>query len=129
MAILKKLNHEGIVKYIDHFEVDGKFCIVTEFIPGKTLRTSMQSYPESVMPIAFVQMFLLDIVQTLAYAHSLGVRHGDIKSGERYFFEEFLKAKKNQNKTKQTNKKKKQIQTNKYKQNKQTNKNYDKQQK
>ena len=32
------------------------------------------------MPIGFVQMFTYDIIGALQYAHSQGVRHGDIKS-------------------------------------------------
>lgn len=68
------------MKYIDSFTDNGRFCIVTEFIAGETMRQHMQQYAGCVMPVGFVQMFTLDIVAALKYAHSKHVRHGDIKS-------------------------------------------------
>ncbi len=53
---------------------------MTEFIAGETMRQHMQQYAACVMPVGFVQMFTLDIVAALKYAHSKHVRHGDIKS-------------------------------------------------
>jgi hypothetical protein len=79
-SILKQLQHEHIVKYIDSFSDNGRFCIVTEFIAGETMRQHMQQYAGCIMPVGFVQMFTLDIVAALKYAHSKHVRHGDIKS-------------------------------------------------
>jgi serine/threonine-protein kinase len=73
------LNHPHIVAVYDWGEEDDTSFIVMEYVPGQTLREILQSYgPLNPMDAARVAA---EIADALAFAHSHGVVHRDVKPG------------------------------------------------
>ena len=78
--VLKKLNHEGIVKYYDSYiDSDGKYVLIEEYVDGHDLYDYMSNYhpegiPDNVANILFPQM-----CKILKYIHGMGYIHCDIK--------------------------------------------------
>lgn len=75
--IMASLNHANITKLHSYFEAEGRYCLVTEYVPGGSLRDLVKRVgpiPEKrALPI------LRQIASALAYAHSMGIIHRDVK--------------------------------------------------
>jgi len=74
---LYNLKHEGIPKLIAYFEDGGQFYLVQDFVDGHTLNQEINStnkWTESQ-----VIDFLLEALEILAYVHSQGSIHRDLK--------------------------------------------------
>ncbi len=78
-AILYKLGqlHNQIPQLFAHFEENGEFYLVQEFVDGHTLSSEIyRDKPLSELEVAYL---LLDILEVLAVVHEHGVIHRDIK--------------------------------------------------
>ncbi|MFW6296509.1 MAG: CHASE2 domain-containing protein [Halothece sp.] len=76
--ILERLGkHDQIPQLLAYFEEDEEFYLVEEFIPGHSLSEEL---PKTIpMTEAEILYILQDILQILAFVHSQGVIHRDIK--------------------------------------------------
>ena len=78
-SLAGKLNHPHIVQIYDAV-VEGEFSyIVMEYVEGGTLEKFCA--PDSLLPIADVAEIIFKCVRALAFAHSLGLTHRDLKPG------------------------------------------------
>ena len=73
---LAKLTHSNIVKVLDYGEYEGKPYLVMPFLPGGTLKEQLKGKP---MPWQEAARLLIPIARALAYAHSEGMIHRDVK--------------------------------------------------
>jgi serine/threonine-protein kinase len=80
--ITGQLEHPGIVPiYSLQEDVEGNPSYTMRFIQGRTLRTAINEYHAQPDPLVFrnlLQRFIA-VCQTMAYAHSKGVIHRDLK--------------------------------------------------
>ncbi len=81
--VISKLDHPGVVKVYDMFDVNGTFYYVMEQIKGNTLYEILTTMHASglTMPSDQAKKLLLSILEVLTYVHSQGVFHCDIKPG------------------------------------------------
>ncbi|MCP4003193.1 MAG: protein kinase [bacterium] len=76
------MNHPNIVHIYDVAIVDGKPCIVMEYVQGRTVRQIMRvqgTNKKKPLPAARVAEAARDISEALAYAHTSNVIHRDVK--------------------------------------------------
>jgi serine/threonine-protein kinase len=71
-----RLQHPHIVPVLTAGEVDGLPYYVMPFVKGESLRARLVSGP---MPVPEIVSSLADVAKALAYAHSEGIVHRDIK--------------------------------------------------
>lgn len=74
------LNHPGVVKVTDVFEENGTAYYVMDFIDGESLKDRMQRLGHG-MPEAEALGYIRQVCAALAYVHSKGRLHLDIKPG------------------------------------------------
>ncbi len=70
------LNHPNIATIYEIGDADGSPVLVLEYMPGETLRGRIEAGP---VPLAEIVQCALQIAEGLAYAHSHGLVHGDVK--------------------------------------------------
>ena len=72
---LQGLNHRGIPKYLDKFETDNGYCLVTEYFPADTLAVARSFTPDQIKQIA------VQILEILVYLQERmpPVIHRDVK--------------------------------------------------
>ncbi len=75
------LRHPNIVQVFDFDVQDGLYYMVMELLEGDTLATRLSDYraQDERMPWGEVMRVLLDLLDGLAYAHSEGMIHRDVK--------------------------------------------------
>lgn len=75
------LRHPNIVQVFDFEVQDDVYYIVMEFLDGDTLKTRLNDYRMrgEQMPLGEMVRILLDVLDGLAYAHSEGMIHRDVK--------------------------------------------------
>ena len=80
---MASLNHSNIVSVYDFDVQDGIYYIVMEFVSGGTLKNRLENLARrgEKMPLADTVSSVLEIADALAYAHSRGMVHRDIKPG------------------------------------------------
>lgn len=71
------LNHPGIVKILEIVQHRGDPVIVSEFLPGKSLRQLLDGTP--LWTFDDVARLIRDVAEALHYAHRHGIIHRDIK--------------------------------------------------
>ncbi|KAF2452457.1 hypothetical protein BDY21DRAFT_294641 [Lineolata rhizophorae] len=77
MRIMQQIKHENIVKFEDvHYEKD-YFFIIMEYVPGGDLSTYLQKH--SVLDEQMAKCMARQVLEALAYLHSLQITHRDIK--------------------------------------------------
>ena len=74
--LVARLRHPHILPLYDYGEQKGLIYLVTDYVEGSTLRTRMQGEP---MEWHQAASLLLPIARALAYVHSQGVTHRDVK--------------------------------------------------
>ncbi|XP_003748487.1 glycogen synthase kinase-3 beta [Galendromus occidentalis] len=86
LQIMRKLDHCNIVKLKYYFYCAGErkddlfLNLVLEFIPETVYRVARQySKSKQTMPIAYIRLYMYQLFRSLAYIHSLGICHRDIK--------------------------------------------------
>ena len=72
------LSHPGIATVFALEEFNGQLYVVQEYIPGRTLRATMQIH-EGRMAVTAIVSIALDVARALAAAHAQGVLHRDLK--------------------------------------------------
>jgi hypothetical protein len=79
VQLAARLSHPYIVPLLSAGESGELLWFTMPFIPGESLRTRLQR--NGPLPLPEVVRLLRDVVEALAYAHSRGVIHRDIKPG------------------------------------------------
>ena len=77
IQVTAKLSHPNILPLYDSGEADGLLFYVMPFIEGETLASLLAREQELAIPQAL--QIAREVAEALAYAHSLGVIHRDIK--------------------------------------------------
>jgi serine/threonine protein kinase len=72
---LKKLKHEGIVKYLSDFYYEDEFHLVIEYLHGETL---LAASPRAPFPEQQVIAWGRQLLDTLSYLHAAGIVHRDV---------------------------------------------------
>ncbi len=81
-SIAASLNHPNIVKVYNHGYVEGIPYIANEFIKGQNLKEVLDF--RGALPIIEAIDDLLQVASALAYAHSRGIVHRDVKPDNIY---------------------------------------------
>lgn len=75
-AVLATLQHPNIVRIYDTFIEEHAGCIIMELLEGQSLRTVLRAGP---LPLPRARHLVLQVAEALAYAHTHGIVHRDIK--------------------------------------------------
>jgi len=78
-ALAGKLSHPHIVQIYDAVVEDNSSYIVMEYVEGGTLEKFCK--PDTLLPTRDVAEIIFKCVRALAFAHTLGLTHRDIKPG------------------------------------------------
>ncbi|XP_022248455.1 glycogen synthase kinase-3 beta-like isoform X2 [Limulus polyphemus] len=86
LQIMRRLDHCNIVKLKYFFYSNGErkdelyLNLVLEFIPETVYRVARHySKSRQTIPISFIKLYMYQLFRSLAYIHSLGICHRDIK--------------------------------------------------
>ncbi|MEI9476453.1 MAG: protein kinase [Deltaproteobacteria bacterium] len=72
-----RLNHPGIVRYLDRGEEEGLHFLVMEYVEGRTLAHYLQERGK--LPLIEALDLVRQTTEALSYAHRQGVIHRDLK--------------------------------------------------
>lgn len=76
----KKLKHDDIIEFIDFFETEQNIYLVLEYFPGSVdLYTLLESRDMKPLREKDAKPIFRQLVSALAYSHSQGISHRDIK--------------------------------------------------
>src|SRR4051812_27372204 len=75
-AILARLSHPAIVRYVSHGATGGQHYLVMEWLEGQSLEAHIERAPLGLQQSLTV---LRRTVEALGYAHAQGIVHRDIK--------------------------------------------------
>jgi glycogen synthase kinase 3 beta len=86
LQIMRRLDHCNIVKLLYFFYTSGDkkdeiyLNLVLEFIPETVYKVARQySKQKQTMPVLFIKLYMYQLFRSLAYIHSHGICHRDIK--------------------------------------------------
>ncbi|CAD8158792.1 unnamed protein product [Paramecium octaurelia] len=78
LNILKQLNHSNLPRFEEFYVGDGTYYIVLEYCQGQSLNSYLKELKHQ-LNVRIIQSILLEILQGVAYLHSLNIIHRDIK--------------------------------------------------
>lgn len=78
VAVLRSLSHHNVLRFIGVLYRDKKLHLVTEFVPGGSLKELIHS--DKVLPWEQRISFAKDISSGMAYLHSKNIIHRDLNS-------------------------------------------------
>lgn len=79
VQIMRKLQHENIVKYGGSFNESQALYIVMQHLSGGSLYGLVRSNPKGKLSEASARKLFLDVARGVAYLHSQSVVHRDLK--------------------------------------------------
>ncbi|KAM0919189.1 hypothetical protein ACQ4PT_008385 [Festuca glaucescens] len=79
IATLSRLQHRNVIKLVGACSSPPVFCITTEFLSGGSLRAFLHKQEHRSLPLEKIISVGLDIANGMAYIHSQGVVHRDVK--------------------------------------------------
>ncbi|KAL0591626.1 hypothetical protein ABG067_001227 [Albugo candida] len=77
ISLLKKLNHENIVKYHDTIKTQASLFIILEYMENGSLAQFIKKFGN--LSETLVAMYITQVLRGLAYLHEQGVLHRDVK--------------------------------------------------
>lgn len=79
MAVLRRLEHPNVLRFIGVLYKERKLHLITEYVRGGSLRECIQNVHQS---LSWSQRtgFARDIACGMSYLHSMGVIHRDLSS-------------------------------------------------
>ncbi|XP_060204843.1 serine/threonine/tyrosine-protein kinase HT1-like [Lycium barbarum] len=80
VALLLRLKHPNIITFIAACKKPPVFCIITEYLPGGSLRKYLHQQEPYSVPLNIVVKLALDIAHGMQYLHAEGILHRDLKS-------------------------------------------------
>lgn len=80
VALLSRLHHANIVEFVAACKKPPVLCVVTEYLPGGSLKTFLHESEPGSLPLELVARIALDVARGMEYLHSQGVIHRDLKS-------------------------------------------------
>ncbi|CAL4954586.1 unnamed protein product [Urochloa decumbens] len=89
VTTLSRLSHRNVIKLIGACSSPPVFCIITEFLSGGSLRAFLHKQDHKSLPLDKIISISLDIAHGMAYIHSQGVVHRDVKPDNIIFDEDF----------------------------------------
>jgi serine/threonine-protein kinase len=75
--VLARLNHPHLVRVTDYFEIENRSYLVMDFVEGESLAERIKR--EGALPEAQVLGWAEQLLDALAYCHSRGIIHRDVK--------------------------------------------------
>uniref|UniRef100_A0ACD5W0P7 Uncharacterized protein n=3 Tax=Avena sativa TaxID=4498 RepID=A0ACD5W0P7_AVESA len=79
IATLSRLQHRNVIKLVGACSSPPVFCVITEFLPGGSLRSFLHKQDHKSLPLEKIISVGLDIANGMGYIHSQGVVHRDVK--------------------------------------------------
>jgi hypothetical protein len=73
-----RLEHDNVVQIRDFFAWQGRYCLVQQYVSGKTLSTLIAESPKG-LPLDVALRLICEVLSGLHYAHSKAVLHCDVK--------------------------------------------------
>lgn len=80
VTLLFRLRHPNIIDFVAACKKPPVFCIITEYLPGGSLRTYLHKQEPHSLPLKLILKIALDIARGMKYLHSQGIMHRDLKS-------------------------------------------------
>ncbi|KAI3439563.1 Protein kinase domain-containing protein [Psidium guajava] len=80
VASLLQLRHPNIITFVAACKKPPVFCIITEYMPGGSLRKYLHHQEPHSVSLNLVLKLALEIARGMKYLHSQGILHRDLKS-------------------------------------------------
>ena len=77
IKILKLVNHNNIIRYVDNFDDEDRIFIITNYISGDNLYNILKKH--KVLEQKMVSKYVLQLIYAVKYLHGLNIIHRDIK--------------------------------------------------